>query len=340
MSIIKSKFPNQLFVLGNTKYFFGQIINEDNLLRVVRSFDCDKIATVHITALGGFGFVFPDEGELASIDFLKFVGNGTVPEEVMENDDEIHSLQEKRMLFVNFISAAFFGRISAKSHKSLNGAIHNGQDKIAGFSLTNDEVALQRTEVLDQAIGDKLRAFKAGKCNHCLLGDPEIDDGISYVRHLLQRQNDFEYADLRSCMVINYQAAILHKQQHAAASLALNFSVIEPLSREIFLAYGLVAGSIAKSFATKEHTIAEISKRTFKNMKLHQIVKMLRDGGLLGEYLYLRLETARKKRNSLMHKGAIISPKDSGDCQTIVRDLWLLLIGAPFELNASWSYRR
>ncbi|MDN5941466.1 MAG: hypothetical protein L0H94_06260 [Nitrospira sp.] len=172
------------------------------------------------------------------------------------------------------------------------------------------------------------------------LEESDIDDAISYVQHVLERRNDFEYADMQSCMVMNYQAAILHNQQHAAASLVLNFSVIESLMREIFMAYGLVANITVKSFATKQHTVSRVSKKTFDDMTAHKVMEALQSGGLLNDYLYQRLDSVRKKRNGLMHKGVMISPRDSGDCQTLVRDLWAFLIDTPFELTAGWSYRR
>ena len=102
----------------------------------------------------------------------------------------------------------------------------------------------------------------------------------------------------------------------------------------------LVNGRVAKSFAKKQHNIAKVSRKTFNGMKSYKVFKTLHNAGLLNDYLYQRLENARKKRNNLMHKGVTISPKDSGDCQTLVRDLWELLVDTPFELNAPWSYRR
>ena len=75
-------------------------------------------------------------------------------------------------------------------------------------------------------------------------------------------------------------------------------------------------------------------------MRIVKVIETLHKGGLFNDYLYQRIESARNKRNNLMHKGAKISPKDSGDCQTIVRDLWGFLIDTPFELIAGWSYLR
>ena len=257
----------------------------------------------------------------------------------MKSEDEIHILQEKRMSFVNFVSASFFGRVSAKTHKSLTGAIYNGQDKIAGFDIVQGAVSIQWTELLIDLIQKKVNYLNSIKWQNHLLKDNDIDDAISYTNHLLQRQNDFQHADLQSCMVMNYQAAILHNQQHAAASLALNFSVIESLAREIFMVYGLAKNSTVKPFATKQHNIVKISKK-IDGMKIGKVIENLHKCGLFNDYLYQRLEIARNNRNNLMHKGSRISPRDSGDCQTIVRDLWAFLVVTPFELNAGWSYRR
>ncbi|NQU52058.1 MAG: hypothetical protein HQ522_05920 [Bacteroidetes bacterium] len=340
MSIQKSKFPNRILVLPNAKYVFVKGQTANDYWKVIRTFDCAGMATVYITSIGTFGFMFPDSSDLASIDVLKFCGQGNVPEKVTENDDAIHILQEKRMLFINFISAVFWGRVSANKHTSLVGALYNGQDKIAAFDIVGNTVCIQSTKLISRIIKEKVDTINIEKSQSYFLKDNDIDDAISYIQHLLVRQNDFEYADLQSCMVMNYQAAILHSQQHAAASLVLNFSVIESLVREIFMAYGLVANSTIKSFATKQHSLQKISKKNFVDMKVYKAIETLCAGGLLDDYLYNRLDSARKKRNNLMHKGEIIDPRDSGDCQTLVRDLWTFLIDTPFELNAAWSYRR
>ena len=340
MSIKRSNFPNTLLILPSTRYFFAKAQTPDDFFKVVRMVDCAGEATLVITSVGTFGFIFPDSSSLASIDILKFTGQGSVPQEVMDNDNLIHNLQEARIQFINFTSAAFFGRICGKAHTSLADALYNGQDKVTAFDVTKGKVVIQWTAILDEAIGRKISAFNDRKSDHNILTDDEIDDAIRYIHHLMQRQHDFEYADLQSCMVMNYQASILHNQQHSAASFALNFSVIESLAREVLTAYGLVDGSTAKPFATKQHSIARISRRTFDRMKSYEVFKTLHNGSLLDHYLYQRLENARNKRNSLMHKGVSISPKESGDCQTLVRDLWRLLVDTPFELNAPWSYRR
>lgn len=340
MTIARHRFPNTLLVLPNCRYFFAKAQIFDDFFRVVRMFDCAGVARLVITSIGTFGYVFPDSSPLASIDILRFTGQGSVPQEVMDNANLIHGLQEARMQFINFTSAAFFGRICGKANISLADALYNGQDKVAAFHVANDKVAIQWTATLNEDVSRKIRAYNARKSDQYILKDHAIDDAIRYIQHVMQRQNDFEYADLQLCMVMNYQAAILHNKQHAAASFALNFSVIESLAREIFTAYGLVDGNTAKPFATKPHRIARISRRAYDRLKSYEVFETLHNGGLLDRYLYQQLDNARIKRNSLMHKGVSITPEESGDCQTIVRDLWALLVDTPFELTAPWSYRR
>ena len=340
MSIEKTKFTNRLLVLANDKYFLGQLKRNDDLLKITRTFNCANLATVSLTFIGTFGFTFSDLSELASIDSLKFFGEGRVPEQVINNENDIYKLQEDRILFINFISAAFFGRITARKQTNLIGALYNGQDKITGFYTEQGMVAIQRTELTARPIEEKVEALSSEAYQNYCLENSEIDDAISYIHHLLQRQNEFEYADLKSCMVMNYQAAILHNQQHAGASLALNFSVIESLIGEIFHIYGLIQGKTIKPFATQHHQKLMVSKCAFKKMNLENRVKTLNEADLIGDYLRQRLDFVRGKRNKLMHKGERVSPKDSGECQTIVRDLWALCIDTPFELNMSWVYLR
>ncbi len=84
MPVKRTKLPNQLLILGNTEYLFGEVKKADDLWRVVRTFDCNGVATVCITTIGTFGFIFPDSSRLASIDTLKYSGPGHAPKEVMD----------------------------------------------------------------------------------------------------------------------------------------------------------------------------------------------------------------------------------------------------------------
>ncbi len=138
---------------------------------------------------------------------------------------------------------------------------------------------------------------------------------------------------------MSYQAAILHSQQHANGSLALNAAVMESLVEEIFFAYALIEGRPEKGFANKTHKCAAILEKHFQKMSLYEQLSYLFKGGLIEKYLYDRANDMRLKRNALMHKGKQVSSRDAADMQTIVRDFWYFLIDRPFELLAPWSYR-
>jgi hypothetical protein len=226
MSIERSKLPNRLLILANTEYLFGEVTRPNDLWAVIRTFDCDGIATVYISTIGTFGFIFPESSSLASIDVLSYKGSDFIPQEVIDNEDAVHTLQNRRVLFMNFIIAAFFGRVIAMAHTAITGAFYSGQDKFTSFGVENNSTIIQWTELLDHLIGTKILAMRTGRLKHQILTSTAIDDGISYINHLLQRHKEFAYADLQSCMLMNYQAAILHNQQQVAASYALNFSVI------------------------------------------------------------------------------------------------------------------
>jgi hypothetical protein len=138
---------------------------------------------------------------------------------------------------------------------------------------------------------------------------------------------------------MNYQAAILHNQQHATASLAINVAVAECLIKEIFYAYGLVGDRKPHQFATVSHRVEQVSDARFKKMVLAEQLQRLKGGNLISSHLFERINEARLIRNSLMHSGSLVTPRQSGECQTVVRDLWAFLVDPPFELNSGWAYR-
>lgn len=340
MKIIKRLFPDRFLIVSNTNYFFGDKKDQEDPFKIFCSFYCQDIAEIQFTFAGAMGFRFLNSGYLKSIEQLKTTGSDTIPDEVMQNEDEIHILQEKRMLFVNFIVASFFGRICGKTHCALSGALYTGQNSIRDFRVIGNLIQYpisNRTMDFDKIIAEKL---SGDRNDSVFLKKDSIIDAIKFSQNCFIRQGEFEYLDIQTAMVMNYQAAILHNQQHWAASLALNFSIIETLIKEIFFAYGVINGAKIKSFIKNEYNIASISKTTFRKMKIFELIEVLHNSKLFGDYESDRLQKLRKKRNRLMHKGERVSPPESGDAQTLVRDLWAHLIDAPFELNAGWVYIR
>lgn len=340
MEIAKRLFPDRFLILSSKRYFFGDKKDQEDPFKIFCSFQCQDIAEIQFTFVGAMGFRFLNSGYLKSIEQLKTVGSGTVPDEVMQNEDKIHILQENRMRFVNFIVASFFGRICGKTHCALSGALYTGQNSIRDFRVFGNLIQYpvgDLTMDFDKKIADKL---SGNKNNRIFLKKDSIIDAIKFCQNCFIRQEEFEYLDIQTAMVMNYQAAILHNQQHWPASLALNFSVIESLINEIFYAYGFVNGAKIKSFVTNEYEIAKISRTKFRKMNVVELIETLHHSELIGDYEFDRLQKLRKKRNHLMHKGERVTPAESGDAQTLVRDLWTHLIDSPFELNAGWAYIR
>jgi len=140
-------------------------------------------------------------------------------------------------------------------------------------------------------------------------------------------------------MLMNYQAAILHNEQHAAASIALNFAVTEALVNEIFYSYGLVGTRTAQAFATRPHSVTKVSGNVFRDMTAEQKIDALTAGKLIDAHLDQRLKEARTARNRLMHRAAVVTVRESGIAQTAIRDLWALLLDHEFELATGWSMR-
>jgi len=339
MQVTEERFPDGFLIVPNLEYFFGEFRNEENCLDIVETFSFQNVAEIHLARLGAIAFRFLDGGPLQSIPRYRTSGSGIVPDHVMENHDRIVELQGRRLIFANFIAAALFGRLSAMRHSSLSGAQYVGMAEILGFERSGRELRIEQSWHSDDAITPKVRLAR-GKPTHIKIATPdEIAGMVEFVAHLSERQTEFEHADLQTCMVMNYQAAILHNEQHSAASLALNFSVAEALIQEIFFAYGIVGDRTPNQFATRNHSVPEISRNQFSRLNLERKIAALSDGGLIEPYLGQRLNEARILRNHLMHRAAVVTVVQSGNMQTTVRDLWSYLIDGPFELATAWSMR-
>lgn len=339
MQVTEAKFPNKFLIMPTIDYFFGDVRNGENILDILASFSSKDIAEIHVTRSGGIAFTFLDNGSLQSITKYQTRGSGMIPDHVRQNHDDIVDLQGRRMIFANFIVAALFGRLSAIRHSSLTSAQYAGMDKIIACTPSGSELVVEHSKHTNELLSPKVHLIRQ-KPNHMKIISPdELAEAIDFVAHVSKREDMFQYADMQACMVMNYQAAILHNEQHAAASLALNFSVAEALIEEIFWAYGIVGDQAPKSFAKVEHTVPQVSKRQFSKWGLGQKILHLSDGNLIDYYLHHRIDEARKIRNHLMHRAVSVSVTQSGNMQTVVRDLWSHLIDEAFELISGWSMR-
>jgi hypothetical protein len=337
--ITKRRLADSFLIVPNTEYFFGEVRSRENGLDIIETFTFKDIAEIHLIRFGAIAYRFLDAGPLRSIDKLDMVGGVVVPEHVTANGDQIAELQSRRATFANFVAAGLFGRMAALRNSALSGAQYAGMDEIVGFAVSGPALILENSKYTDVVLGPKARLAQERPERIQIMKPEHIRDAIDFMAHLAAREADLEEANLQACMVMNYQAAILHHEQHSAASLALNFAVAESLVQEIFFAYGIVGTRTPKSFATRAHSVANITSTQFGKMRLGQRINALRDGGLLDPYLHQRLDEARGLRNALMHSAAAVSVRQAGNMQTAVRDLWSYFLDRPFELNMPWAMR-
>lgn len=338
MPIIKRPFPNGFLIVPNLSYFFGP--KSARPLQIVHSFKCDDVATVHVTAIGAFGYQFDPKGELWVEHILDSTECGEVPQEVMESRDRLVSLQEKRLKFANFVSAVIFGRLSGLRHTSLTGAVYNGMDSVFGFAIVDGDFNFPQSDQdrLMRLLYPKIVAMQSGREASYRVPQEQLVSACAYVGEVVRRADELKKCDLRECLVMNYQAAILHERQHFQASLALNFVAIEVLVDELFFFCGLVNGHSPSQFSTVQPK-ATFSSNEFQKMGFDKKVENLLLAGVIDDYLARRLNDARKKRKDLMHRAQHVAMGESGNCQTVIRDILHRFIEAPFELNAGASYR-
>ncbi len=339
MRVSQYRLLDSFLIVPNIDHFFGEVRNQENGLDIIGTFAFKNVADIYLTRLGAIGFRFLATGPMQSIDRLQTAGSGIVPQAVMDNHDEVVELQGRRVTFANFIAAALFGRLMALRHTALTGAQYVGMGEIVVFAPSGGCLALESTRYSSAAIAPKTRFVTEDPRRVLVIPPDQISAAIAFVAHIAEREDAFEYANLQACVVMNYQAAILHTEQHSAASLALNFAVAEALIHEIFLAYGIVGSRTPRPFATRAHNVPNIPDGQFGRLKLAQRLSMFSDGGLMAPDLYQRLNEARRLRNGLMHSAAAVSASQAGTMQTAVRDLWSYMLGEEFELVSGWSMR-
>lgn len=340
MQIIAKRLVDSILIMPNTEHVFGPDAAAAPLA-IVAQLTFGDIATIYLTKLGAIAIQFLDSGELASIEQLDAVGPGAfaIPDYVTERRDEILVLQGRRLLFANFIAGAVFGRICAIRHTALSGAVSAGMNDILAFERRGDAIAVENTAYATEVLGPKLAAAKQNAPHMQLISAGDLSDAARFTESLAARASAFAFANLQVCMAMNYQAAVLHHAQLAPASFAINFSVAEALINEVFFAYGAVTTVPRQAFAAHHHTMAPVSRKTLRERNLKTKIEDLEGGGLISSYLGQRLQAARLARNDLMHGAIPVAVTASGDLQTIVRDLWGLLLDAPFELNAGFAMR-
>lgn len=338
MPITTRPFPNGFLIVPNLTYFFGS--KSSKPLRIVYSFKCDNVATIHVSEIGAFGYQFNPKGELGAGSILETTDCGEIPSEVTDTSEKLVFLQEKRLKFANFVSAVIFGRLSGLKHSALTGAVYNGMDSVFGFAIVESEFNFPQFDQdnLMRLLYPKISAIRSGGDVNYRVPHEQLVSACTCVSDIMKRSDELHKCDIRECLVMNYQAAILHERHHFQASLALNFVALEALIDEVFFFYGLVNGHSPNSFCSIQPK-ATFSSNKFQDMGFDAKVAALLSAGLIDDYLSQRISDAKKKRNDLMHRGQHVALNESGNCQTVVRDILHLFIEAPFELNAGASYR-
>lgn len=322
-------------ILPNSYYFFEKVTD---ILEEIHVVNYKDVANISLTPVGLLAFEFLDDGPLRSIERLHMTGDGSVPDYMQRNHDEIVELQGNRLLFANYVAAAIFGTLSALMHSSLSGAKYAGMDDIISFRQVDKVLSIEDHRVPRDVL-QKVAANLGNLQGAVVVHPKDVRLSLDFLGHTSSMEATFQVSDIRSCFVMNYQAAILYNEQHWEASLALNFALSESLINEILFSYGVVGSSIKQPFATKIHSIASLSKNQFRDLTLEAKIDLLYSGGLINKHLSDRLHTARRSRNKLMHKGMRVGPREAGGMQTAVRDLWKYLLEHPFELVAAYSVR-
>ena len=346
-----------LITLPNLALFFGLPASDDvGPFEVVHSFVVDGLAKIYITRIGAFGFSFDSKGPLGfenvRLGKERFEGN---PSNSVSPADGGIDLRERQIAFANFVAAGVFGRHAGRARRALVGARYTGLDSAFEFTplglMRSDRVYEDGMSISDfgddlslavppgffRIVGPKIEEYLRADNSDLYLRIDEIRDCAAYIDQLISRSLLFHYADLQSSMRMNYQALVLHDQQHPEASLALNAVVMETLVSEMFFSYGLVGSREPRTFATRPHGATKVSNSAFGKMRFVARIEHLRAGGLIGQKLFERINLARLARNELMHKGASVSSELSLDCQKTTRDLWAYLVDMPFGLIAKPS---
>jgi hypothetical protein len=353
LKIVTRRTPESLLIVPTLTYLLGSEREHAGPLNVIHSFDVTGLAKVYMVHMGAFGIFFHPNGSLASIPVLQYNGRGRPPAAVTASQQLAMLLQERRLVFAAFIAAAVFGHYAARTKTTLTGARHSGLEAVVPITLSGlmrpgrvyddglsiagfgDDVVITITgsedfDWLMKIMTKKFSKTRGDKPRY--IGIATLRECAQYVQDLVQRGSLFGYADLQAIIGMNYQAAILHRLYHTAASLALNLMVLEVLTKELFFSYGLVGNTAPQSYAAKPHRVEHLSNNKFKKMTFAQQLDHLKVGGLLDTNLAERIDVARLKRNRLMHRGEVVTSTESLACQTAVRDLWPLLIPMRLQL--------
>lgn len=344
--IESSFFLDKVAILPSKSYVFDFTRSTAEIsFKIIERKRLSNNVEVIATNIGILAFDF-DRSEWGGLTRLQFRANGTVPDEVMENSKMLVSMQIKRMRFMVFVAACVFGTFASRNHRALEGMIFPELvDSYAWTASTNDEILMPKFEItkLEAGIADRISKLQRKSLHNYSISRTDLREGLLLADRLLADVIDFTVADPIALITMTYQAMILHGLQHAGASVALSAVVIEAALEELLFAAGLVANVPARLPIEARGTPAKqglLSRNQVKKLGFEGTCGALEDANVISKYLRDQIDTLRKVRNDLMHRGQDAMPRESGSALTAVRDVLSLCTNEPnFELNTSWSFK-
>jgi|GEM_PF-1802520 len=344
-NLVETPFPDRLAILPSETYVFDHVPGVNELdLRIAGRRKMTNGIEVLATNVGLLAFDYRSSA-LGGLVKLDFRGSGQVPERIMDNQSDLIQAQISRLQFAMFMTACIYG-VHAKSNNSgIDAPLFPALDEIFNWMEVDRQLMLP--------IPDADRLMSLLDLRRSLLPDPArslasisittLNSGLDLAERFLNNAPNYASIDPKSVLVMTYQAMILHRRQHAGASIALSAVVAEVLVEELICALGLVNNVPKRVDAppgSNGSKVASLSKNAFRQMSFDQRIEYLRDAKVLKSYLVSRLTALRKARNDLMHRGIDAVPRQSGEALTAVRDmLWLATGEDSYELNTGWSFR-
>lgn len=332
--ILRQRLPDSFVLNFSNNYFFGEEpVPKGSDLATAITVSLSNGVRLLCMRNGMLAFDFKSS-DLGAVERLVFRGGGAVPDEVMTSDNETFAKMRRRLAFAIFVAACIYGKHGGRSHAALSGMRYPNLEDVAWTNIRQNEIAISQGDL------DRLRIpGKSDVLRKIRIPDSTVQAGSELADRLLALP--LEDADPVQLLDMAYQAMVLHAAQHASASLALSAVVVETASAETLWASGIVKDTTKHlGTAIPSQFLGSKSRSEVRKMNQHSTATTLRDCGVLGTYLFERMEELRLARNKLMHRGHDATQRQSGQGLTTYRDILQLLFSEPeFELNAAFTRR-
>lgn len=339
--IVEYQYSDVMAILPSETYVFGQPDNFPAL-------DCSVISRrvlangVEVLAinLGLLAFDFK-QSSIGGFRRKDFRSSGEVPQDVIDNTDELISLQVNRLRFAIFVAACVYGVHAKRRHTCVDAPLFPCLSDVYGWVEIPERGFLlpyPDFERLQRHLGSRQAAMTAGGISTFIITPDEVNEGFDFADRLLSATPNYVVADPVAMIVMAYQAMVLHGRQHAGASVALTAVVVEAAIEELLFAKGCVSGVSGR--LRNARVTSTISRNNLRKLGFQGMTAKLLDEGIIDAYLKQRIDSLRDSRNDLMHRSQDAVPRQSGDGLTALRDvLWLCTGESGFELNVPWAYR-